>query len=323
MEQRTDATLNILITGATTELGRETTRQLVARGYCVMGLTQGKDDLSAIRADGGLPVEADPTSLDELKGALSAVQVDVILNLAPQVANTLLHDGHDWKGFDQTLLASTATLLAAAEAIEAKLLVHTSYAFLYGNAQNAIESNTLSVPSNDPIFTAALKAEDQVINRKIPMCVLRMGYLYGPQSADLKKYVTSFKLHRPYFAGPEGKLANWLHYEDAVQALMLVVEHKPIGEVFNVVDGTPGSFSEFIDRFALKLGMNKPGHIPLFLAPIARIIIKLQQMELLDLSTTVNNDKVRAQLGWQPHHPSYREGLEQTLQIWRARDVVK
>lgn len=320
MERKTKATLNILVTGANTELGRETTRQLVARGHCVTGLAQGKDNLSAIRADGGLPVEADPTNARELKDALSTAKATVVLNLAPQAANTLLHDGHDWKGFDQTL--SVDTLLEVA-ATQSAFLVHASYAFLYGNAQDATESDALCVPSNDPIFTAGLTAEDQVINSKIPMCVLRLGYLYGPQSADLRKYITSFQLRRPYFAGPEDNLTNWLHFEDAAQALVLVAERQPAGEVFNVVDGTPVSFSNFIDTFALKLGMSKPGHIPLFLAPLARIIIKSQQMELLELSTTLKNDKVRSQLGWRPYYPSYRVGLEQTLKVWRATDVIK
>lgn len=322
MELTPDATLSIVIIGATTELGRETARQLVARGHSVSGIGQDKNSETTMRADGGVLADANLTSKSELKDVLRTANADVVLNLAPQQANTLLHDGHNWKGYDKRLPATTEALLEAVEETGIQLLVHASYAFLYGNATDATESATRSIPSNDPIFTAAINAEDRVINSQIPSCVLRMGFLYGPQSEDLKKYETSFKLHRPYFAG-SGKLTNFLHFEDAAQALVLVAEQKPVGEVFNVVDGTPATFADFIDEFALKLGRDRPGHIPLWLAPVARIIIKLQQMELLDLSTTVKNDKARQQLGWRPKYVNYHEGLEQTIQLWGSKDIVK
>ncbi|HEY9768073.1 MAG TPA: hypothetical protein V6C71_06130 [Coleofasciculaceae cyanobacterium] len=86
--------------------------------------------------------------------------------------------------------------------------------------------------------------------------------MYGPQSKDLKKFETSFKLHRPYYAGSENNLANFLH-----KALVLVVEQQPVGEIFNIVDGTPTSFADFIDNYAMKLGFSKPGHIALIYCP--------------------------------------------------------
>lgn len=59
MEPTTDSPLSIFITGASTELGRETTRQLVARGHRVTELTQEKDGATAVLADGGLRGRSD------------------------------------------------------------------------------------------------------------------------------------------------------------------------------------------------------------------------------------------------------------------------
>ncbi|MGF1591477.1 MAG: NAD-dependent epimerase/dehydratase family protein [Pleurocapsa sp.] len=158
-------------------------------------------------------------------------------------------------------------------------------------------------------------------NGNIPHCILRLGFLYGPQSEDLKKYQTSFKLHRPYYAGPEANLANFLHYEDAAKALVLVVEQQPKGE-FNVVDGTPASFADFIDTYAIKLGYSRPWHIPLFTAPVAKIIIKEPQMEILDRSTTVKSDRIREQLNWSPSYGSFHQGLDQTISVWQQQGVI-
>lgn len=312
--------LKIVVLSGDTELGRETTRQLVER-HQVTGIGSNADT-NRLRENGATYVRADLTKASELTEAIQAAKPDVVLNLTPQIANTLLHDGHNWKGYDETLINTTTALLAALKNIEIKLLVHPSYTFLYGNAKDATEDTPLTAPNNDPIFQAAIEAEEKITQSDIPYCLLRMGFLYGPQSEDLKKYETSFKLKRPYYAGPEDNLANFLHYEDAAKALALVVEQQPIGEVFNVVDGTPIPFAKFIDTYAMKMGYSQPAHIPLFTAPVAKVIIKEPQMEILDLSTTVKSDRAREQLNWSPTYASYDEGLEQTLSVWQQQGVV-
>ncbi len=313
-------TLSVVVLSPDTELGRETIRQLLSKGYQVTGI--GKNaDATALREDGVAFVQADLTKAVELTKAIESAQPDIVLNLTPQIANTLLHDGHNWKGYDQTLPATTTALLKALTNTEVKLLVHASYAFLYGNAQDATENTALNPPDNDPIFQSAIEAEEQIKSSGIPYCILRLGFLYGPQSKDLKKFETSFKLHRPYYAGPEDNLANFLHYEDAAKALVLVVEQQPVGEIFNIVDGTPTSFADFIDNYAMKLGYSKPGHIPLFTAPVAKIIIKKPQMEILDRSTTVKSDRITQQLNWTPNYSNYQEGLDQTISVWQQQGV--
>lgn len=324
MEPTEHTSLNLVITAADTELGQEITRQLVARGHQVTGLALNRNGAAIIRSNGGLPTDASLTNASELKDVFQATKADVVLNLVPQFPNTLLNDGQDWKRFDNTLSQNTTALLEAVKETDIKLLVHTSYAFLYGNATEATEDTTLTAPNDDSLFQVAIAAENQVKNSNIPSCVLRMGYLYGPQSEDLKLYVKSFKLGRPYYAGYPDKLTNWLHFEDAALALVQVAEQQPVDTVFNVVDGHPVSFADFIDCFAFRLGRKRPGHIPIWLTPLALVLVVTpQQVELLKLSTTVKSDAIRQQLGWSPRYASYREGLQQTVQTWRSNGEVE
>ena len=314
-------TLSVAVLSPDTELGRETIRQLVAKEYRVTGI--GSDaDTDRLRDNGATYIKADLTKASELTKAIQTAKPDVVLNLTPQITNTLLHDGQNWQGYDEILPNTTKALLAALENTELKLLVHLSYAFLYGNAKDATEEMPLNPPNNDPIFQAAVRAEEQITSSNLPYCLLRMGFLYGPQSEDLKKYETSFKMKRPYYAGPEDNLANFLHYEDAAKALLLVVEQQPVGKTFNVVDGSPIPFANFIDTYAMKMEYSKPAHIPLFTAPVAQIIIKEQQMEILDCSTTVKSDRFRQQFNWSPSYSSYESGLDQTLSVWQKQGVV-
>lgn len=312
--------MKIAVISADTELGRETVKQLVEKGHQVAGIGESEDGTS-VREQGALYAQVNLTAADELQQALATAEPEVVLNLTPQIPNTLLHDGHQWQKYDdKTLQQTTTALLKALQNTQINRLIHPSYAFLYGNAQNATEDTPLTVPGDDPIFAAAIAAENQITTSNLPSCVLRLGFLYGPQSEDLKKYETSFKLHRPYYAGPENHLANFLHYEDAAQALVQVIEAQPSG-AFNIVDGTPVPFATFIDTYALKLGYSQPGHIPEFTAPVAQVIIKPQQMKLLDQSTTVNSDRIR-ELGWTPKYPSYEAGLDQTIALWRQQGEI-
>jgi len=113
--------------------------------------------------------------------------------------------------------------LTAAKTVPLKLLVQTSYAFLYGNNPATTEESFLQ-PPNYPAFASAVQAEKMVADSKIPLCLFRMGFLYGPQSRDLAAYKQSFNLFRPYYAGPQHNRANFLHYTDAASALALVAE---------------------------------------------------------------------------------------------------
>ena len=306
--------LSVIVLSPDTELGREAIAQLASKGHRVTGIG-GDAEPTHLRQQGAAYVKADLTEASELAKAIGTAKPDVVLNLTPQITNTLLHDGQNWKGYGETLPATTTALLQALKNVELKLLVHASYAFLYGNALDATENTPLNLPKN-PDLRSAIEAEEQIGKSSIPQCILRLGFLYGPQSQDLKKYETSFKLHRPYYAGPENNLANFLHYEDAAKALVLVTEQLPVGETYNVVDGKPTSFADFIDNYALKLGYSKPAHIPLFTAPVAKVIIKEPQMEILDRSTTVNSDRIRQQLNWQPTYDNYQVGLDQTIAAW-------
>jgi len=137
----------------------------------------------------------------KLKRIISTVGAQAVLNLMPQIANSLLSDGKGWKDFDKMLSATITALLEALRESGIQLLVHASYAFLYSNAKNATENTLLSTPGDDSIFAAAIAAENRVLNGKTPTCLLRLGYLYGPQSQDLKPYIKPFQLRRPYFVG--------------------------------------------------------------------------------------------------------------------------
>jgi UDP-glucose 4-epimerase len=318
--------MHVFVTGAATELGREVIRWLVDRGHYVTGMIRRRSESAVIHRDGGHPLVADPASAVEIERALHIAEADIVLNLSPQKSNTLLHDGHGWRGLDKTLPLQTAALLQAANACGVKFLLHGSYAFLYGTTQDGdggrvTEATPLPSPGRDRLSAAAIEAEKMVVeNKQFPVCIMRIGYLYGPQSRDLALYKTSFKRKRPYYAGPKEHRANFVHFADAARALILASEKQPADVIINIVDGSAVSFGTFIDAFAQTLDRKKPRRIPTWAVRFAPLITPQQVKQLKLHAVQVDNSKARQLLDWTLAYPSYREGLAQTVSVWREEE---
>ena len=173
----------------------------------------------------------------------------VLVNVAGQQANTLLHDGHAWRDFSRIALAGVRRALRA----EASMLVHASFAFVLGR------------PREDPLRSIAetiLECERLVLSGATPACVVRLGYLYGPESRDLRAYRKAFRIGRPYWAGPRDARQFHLHQYDAVNALLAAAKPRNAGRILYATDGQPVAFMQFMDDFARRIGHPLPLHVP-------------------------------------------------------------
>jgi len=313
--------MSVFVTAGTSPLGRAVVRQLVARGHKVTAVTQGKAGADAAHKDGAMPVYADPTRAGELRSMMKMSKPSVVINLTPQIPNTLLHDGKDWGGFDAMLKASTAALLQASQDSGVSFIVNTSYAFLYGDTHSPADENAArTAPGSHPAFSAAIAAEDTVAHGSIPSCLLRAGFLYGGADHNLGLYAESFRFGRPFFAGGARKTA-WVHHEDMARAVVLAAEQQPKGEVFNIADNKLVSLGEFIENYASMIGSSKPGRVPSLAVPLLSHI-KPEQVTLLEQGTEVTTAKAQSKLGWKPQYPTYQQGLEQALLVMRATEKV-
>src|SRR5215468_7732323 len=216
----------------------------------------------------------------------------VHINIAGQQANTLLHDGHAWKGFARAALAGVRRALRT----DANMLVHASFAFVLGE------------PRKDPLRSIAatiLECEQLVLAGPVPACVVRIGYLYGPESRDLRAYRTAFRIGRPYWAGPREALQYHLHQYDAVSALLAGAKRRNAGRILYATDGKPLSFMQFMDEFARKCGRRTPLHVPRLVAPLMRLVVRKEHVQQCDLAMPARAPKPGVP-GWKPAHTDYR-----------------
>jgi nucleoside-diphosphate-sugar epimerase len=254
----------------------------------------------------------------ELAGVLKQSEArrpgaEVHINLSGQQANTLLHDGHAWKDFPRTVLGATRRALRAAGTAKASMLVHASFAFI-----RAVEGGPGIGPPLQSCVDAILECEALVLASALPACVVRLGYLYGPDSADLRAYRTAFRLARPYWSGKADALQDHIHQLDAAAALLAAGRARNAGKTFYATDGHPMAFEPFMDAFAHRVGRPRPLHLPLRSRMLARAIIREEHMQQTSLAMPPRAPLPRVP-GWRPMFADYRSGLDQIVEVWRER----
>lgn len=320
MTQATAPTsLSIFVTGAA-GAGLEVVRQLAARGHQVAATANSLDSANAVREAGGLPVYSDHIRSSEVASALKMISADVVVNLASQSLNMLPVQNQDWNHHADLLRQGTEALVGAAQSSDVKFIVHTSYAFLYGNVHGEWVDEKASVAADDPFFAAAVKAEQTVLNSKVPGCVLRAGYIYGPENEGLAALRDILRAGRGLMLGDEHAYANWIHSSDLAAAVIQAVERQPAGEIFNIVDDQPAALVTFAGQFSTAYGVSKPAarRIP---PMVAGVLMNKTLMALLEGSARARNDKARNELGWTPRYAGQQQGIEQTLLVWRAHEM--
>lgn len=245
------------------------------------------------------------------RGAVAAGNVHI--DVAGQHVNTLLHDGHAWKDYARKARAATRRALRSAHADGASMLVHASCAFVHAVERGAVLAEPLR-----SCVDAIRECEALVLSGPVPACVVRLGYLYGPESADLRAYRAAFELGRPYWSGSAKALQYHVHQFDAAAALRAAARPQNAGRILYATDGRAVSFTKFMDAFAHRVGRRTPLHLPLFSKPLAKVIVREEHMQQVALPMP-HRERVPRVPGWAPKFPDYRAGLDQIIGAWTNR----
>lgn len=226
----------------------------------------------------------------------------VHFNVAGQQANTLLHDGHAWRDFARKARAGASRAMRT----DAALLVHASFAFVRVD------------PPKDPLRSLAQAIRDIeqiVLDGPVPACVVRLGYLYGPHSQDLRAYRKAFRLGRPYWAGPRSAGQFHLHHDDAISALLTAARARNVGRTFYATGGEAVPFMQFMDHFARRLGTRWPLHAPRLAAPLFKLVVREEHMQQVALAMPPGLPAPQVPR-WKPAWPDVRKGLDGVIETW-------
>jgi nucleoside-diphosphate-sugar epimerase len=99
---------------------------------------------------------------------------------------------------------------------------------------------------------------------------------------------------------------SFVHVEDAADATVAAVERGSRG-IYNVVDDEPAPVAEWLPALAAALGAKPPRRVPRWLG---RLVAGPAAAVMMTEVRGASNAKARRDLGWQPGHPSWREGFQ-------------
>jgi len=271
--------------------------------------------MEEIRAAGATPVKCNVFQPNELGDALRNAQPEVVVHLL-----TALPPRIDYRAKEDPLAPTnrlrregTRNLIAAATAAGARRLLAESVAFFYAPEGDWVKDEAAPLVREAPgVFGPAAKAiadlEAQVTGAEgIEGVVLRYGWLYGPGTffdRDGSQTGDALKRRVPIVGRGDGTF-SFVHVEDAAAATVAAIERGAPG-VYNVVDDEPAPMREWVPVFCEAVGARKPRRVPTWLA---RLVAGSAAAGTATQLRGASNAKAKRELGWQPHHASWRQGF--------------
>lgn len=308
--------MRVFVAGATGAIGRQLVPSLVAAGHEVAGMTRSESKQAMLRELGAVPVVADALDPDQVAGAVGRMMPEVIVHQLTAIPARLdlRHFDRDFALTNRLRTEGTDHLLSAGQAAGVRRFVAQSNgAFSYARTGGPVkrEDDPLDpAPAREmrTMVAAIRHLEDAVLGAEwTEGIVLRYGGLYGPGTSMAPGAEQAELVRRRKFplVGDGGGVWSFIHVGDAAEATVAAVEFGSRG-VYNVVDDDPAPVTEWLPALAQELGAKKPMRVPRF---VGRLFAGEVGVVMMTELRGASNAKAKRELGWQPGHPSWREGF--------------
>ena len=272
-------------------LGRAAAREAVRRGGRAGLTSRDADRRAALAAEGfGALDPDDAPALDQAVAAASAILVTAppepdgcpgLKRLIPAVTRTGAFP--DWIGY----VSSTA---------------------VYGDRGGgwAFEDDPLNAASLEGARRVRAERDwlDAGQGMGLTVQIFRLPALYGPGRSPIDRLRdgTARLVRKP------GQVFNRIHVDDAVAGLFASMARPRPGAAYTLCDDEPAPADTVMEWTADRLGLPRPPEIDLDDPSVSDAMRRFY----LD-SKRLSNARAKAELGWRPRHPTFREGLESML----------
>jgi len=144
----------------------------------------------------------------------------------------------------------------------------------------------------------------------LTVCAFRLPGIYGPGRSALDR----LREGRARRIVAEGQVFSRIHVDDLAGGLEASIAHPRAGAAYNLCDDEPAPNSEVLAYAAGLLGIDPPPEIRLEDAELSPAAMRFYAE-----SKRVSNARAKAELGWRPAYPTYREGLRSIIAPPQAR----
>jgi nucleoside-diphosphate-sugar epimerase len=307
--------MRIFVAGATGAVGRKLVPALITAGHSVTATTRTAAKAETIKRMGAQPAVADGLDASAIRAAVIAARPEVVIDEMTDLAavTDFRHFDRAFASTNQLRTRGTDFLLAAAREAGAKRFIAQSFCgWAYGSAGPV--RTEADAPDPDPprelrgTWEAIQYLEQAVTASAAPEgIVLRYGSFYGPDTGMLSRAMIDQLRHRRVpLIGDGGGWWSFVHVEDAAFATVAAMQHGKAGNIYNIVDDEPAQVRDWLPALAGILGAKPPFHMPAWLG---RLLAGEHMVSMMTQVRAASNEKAKRELGWQPAHPSWRDGF--------------
>jgi nucleoside-diphosphate-sugar epimerase len=310
--------MKVFVAGASGAIGRPLVPKLVEAGHEVTGMTRSEERAERLREAGAAALVADVFDEERVRSGMAEAAPDVVVHQLTALPDRLnFRDKSLYDATNRVRGEGTRILLDAARAAGARRMVAQSIAFIYAPEGDGVKDEDAPLLEDAPGAFAdgtrtVIEMEQAVVGAGwLEGLVLRYGFFYGPgtyYAADGSSAEDVRKRRQPIVGKGTG-IFSFIHIDDAADATVVAAERGAPG-VYNIVDDEPARIGDWLPVYAEAVGAKKPWRIPVWLA-------KLVAGKEVALFTTqlrgASNTKAKQELGWEPRHPSWRQGFRESL----------
>ncbi len=180
---------------------------------------------------------------------------------------------------------------------------------VYGDRQGGwvFETSRLSAQSMEGARRVAAERDWLDVGKGMGLTttIFRLPGIYGPGRSTFDR----LREGRAKRISAPGQVFSRIHVEDLAAGLVASIAQPRAGGIYNLCDDAPAPNSEVVAYAAGLLGLPVPPEIPLGDAQL-----KGPAQRFYAETKRVSNARAKAELGWRPAYPTYREGLAAILQ---------
>jgi nucleoside-diphosphate-sugar epimerase len=327
-----------LVTGATGFVGSHVAEALAARGDRVRTLARDGSDTTLLDRIGAAVVRGDLTDPEAVKRA--AEGAEVVIHCGAKVG--------DWGPVDEYRRVNVEGLRHLLDAaldkpIDRFVLVSTLGVYEARHHYGTDETEPLPASHIDGYTQSKVEAERLALQyhrkQRVPVTVLRPGFVYGPRDRSVLPRIAARLRERSVIYIARGRYAlNTTYVGNLVDAILLAVDSPAaVGEVFNVTDGEFVTKRMFFEAVADGIGAPRPrGSVPVWLA---RFIANWRegvfrrknkphppratqaQLKFAGLNLDFSIAKARTRLGYSPR-VTFADGMRAALDWYNQRQAA-
>jgi nucleoside-diphosphate-sugar epimerase len=301
-------------------MGRQLLPRLAQRGHEVTGMTRSAGKAELVRALGAEPVVADALDAEQVAHAVAEAEPEAIVHELTALSGSLglRHFDRDFELTNRLRIEATDHLLSAGRAVGVKRFVAQSFAgWPYARSGGPVKTeedplDAEPVASMRRSLEAIRHVEDAVTGADWTVgIVLRYGGFYGPDTSLAPGGESTEMIRRGRFpvVGDGAGVWSFVHIADAAEATVAALERGRRG-IYNVVDDEPAPVREWLPAVAGALGARPPRHVPGW---AGRLLAGEAAAMMMTEIRGASNEKAKRELGWQPYHPSWRQGIAEAV----------